>query len=293
MADSGVLNIRKPPGVTSRQVVNRVAKNVRGRRTKVGHAGTLDPLAQGVLVVCYGAATRLIEFVQQLPKSYTGEFELGKASDTEDAQGNVETLVAPPIPTRNELESAAAAWVGEKLQRPPAYSALKVDGVRAHQLARSGEEVVLEPRPVVVHSLRVERYEYPHFTLRVECGKGTYIRSLGRDIGAAIGGGAIMTSLIRTAIGDFRIENAIAYEQLRRETVRERSLEPLAAVAHLPLKHLANEQRDWIWSGGFLNDDSFEPNSLVAAIDETGELVSVLRQHESELRPYRNLKSVS
>src|SRR5690606_6420881 len=137
----GLLNINKPVGQTSRWVVDRVQRLV--RPAKAGHAGTLDPLASGVLVVCVGQATRLIDHVQQMPKRYRAEFLLGRTSDTEDTQGEVVELVDPPIPTHDAIIAAASQFVGEIMQRPPAYSALKVDGKRAYALARKGQAVEL------------------------------------------------------------------------------------------------------------------------------------------------------
>ncbi|MCR9120427.1 MAG: tRNA pseudouridine(55) synthase TruB [bacterium] len=289
-AISGLLNVRKPAGMTSRDVVNRVLACLPGRKNKVGHAGTLDPLAEGVLVICVGKATRLMEYVQQQSKAYTAVFELGKQSDTEDADGEIELLVDPPIPTHEQLLTAAAKWVGECLQRPPAYSALKVDGKRAHRLARAGAEVELAPRPIEVHSLQVAEYEYPFFKLHVECGKGTYVRSLGRDIAESLGSAVIMTNLVRTRIGDFQLDDCVAFETLNRDSLSEHMLPLLSAVNHLPVLPLHDDQRDWIWSGGFLRQTPHEQDTLVAAVDNDGTLISVLKQHETDLRPVRNMK---
>ncbi len=139
----GILNLHKPPGMTSRQAVDRIERLV--RPDKAGHAGTLDPLAEGVLVVCVGPATRLIEYVQQMRKSYRGTFQLGCDSDTEDITGQVHALPDPPIPSRAAIEQAATAFVGTIEQCPPAYSALKVAGRRAYALARAGHKVELAP----------------------------------------------------------------------------------------------------------------------------------------------------
>src|SRR5436309_1327485 len=147
----GLLNVEKPAGLTSRDVVNRVQRLVRPH--KVGHAGTLDPLATGVLVLAVGPATRLVEYIQQMPKMYQSAFLLGRTSDTEDIEGNVTELSEPPIPNRKEIVSAISSFVGTIEQRPPAYSALKVAGRPAYKLARRGEEPQLAPRPVVVHSI--------------------------------------------------------------------------------------------------------------------------------------------
>ena len=197
----GLLNVHKPAGITSRDVVNRIQRVV--RPVKVGHAGTLDPLATGVLVICLGSATRLIEYVQRMPKHYRGTFLLGRKSDTEDIEGEIEVLDAAPQPSIDEIHAALPQFVGTIRQRPPAYSALKVGGKRAYQLARAGQEVQLAARPIEVYSLSLQHYEYPEIVLDIQCGSGTYVRSLGRDLADGLGTGAVMSALERTAIGDF------------------------------------------------------------------------------------------
>ena len=149
---SGLLNVDKPAGMTSRDAVDLVQRLA--RPAKVGHAGTLDPLATGVLVICVGAATRLIEYVQRMPKRYVGTFLLGRSSTTEDIEGQVTLLSDPPIPAAAQIEAATEKFVGSLLQRPPAFSALKVAGKRAYDLARRGEAVELKPRPVEVYALK-------------------------------------------------------------------------------------------------------------------------------------------
>ena len=228
----GLLNIHKPYDVTSRDVVNRVQGLV--RPDKAGHAGTLDPLATGVLVVCVGAATRLIECVQELPKSYIATFLLGRQSETEDVEAPAVELVNPPVPSREEVEAKLPQFCGKILQRPPAYSALKVQGRRAYALARRGQAVELKPRPITIHQLGIVRYAYPELTLAVECGSGTYVRSLGRDIAAALGTAAVMSALERTAIGKFTVAQACPLEQLTAETLESWLLPPIRAVDHLP-----------------------------------------------------------
>ena len=156
---SGILNLAKPPGMTSRRALDVVGRLIRPNRA--GHAGTLDPLATGVLVICIGQATRLIEYVQQMPKTYEATFLLGRTSDTEDVEGTVVELIDPPVPTREQIDRAAAALVGDIMQRPPAFSALKVQGRRAYDLARAGEQVDLAPRPIQVYGIDVLAYDYP------------------------------------------------------------------------------------------------------------------------------------
>jgi tRNA pseudouridine(55) synthase len=156
---NGILTLNKPPGMTSRQAVDLVKRLV--RPAKVGHAGTLDPLACGVLVVAIGKATRLIEFVQQAPKRYQATFLLGRTSPTDDVEGEITELFDPPIPSRAEIERASQQFVGTIEQRPPAFSAIKVGGRRAYDLARGGRAVELAPRPVAVYEISVLAYEYP------------------------------------------------------------------------------------------------------------------------------------
>lgn len=273
----GLLNIKKPSGITSRDAVNQIVRLV-GKKTKVGHAGTLDPLASGVLVVCLGPATRLIDKVQEMPKRYLGTFLLGRTSDTEDIEGVVTELPDAPIPERAALEAAAAAMVGVIQQRPPAYSAVKVAGRRAYKLARRGEQPDLKPRPVTIHALEVVAYDYPQLTLDIRCGSGTYVRSLGRDLAERLGTGAVMSELTRTEIGDFRVEDACELEALTETNLTQQIQSPLRAVAHLPLVRLSVEQVVRIVHGRDVAIDSLSgnPAAELAAVDEGGKLVALL-----------------
>lgn len=214
----GFLNIDKPAGWTSRDVVNVVVK-LCPKGTKVGHAGTLDPLATGVLVVAIGRATRLIEYAQDGTKTYRGEFLLGRVSDTEDVEGKVTELADSPPISQAAMEALLPSFSGVLMQRPPAYSAIQVDGQRSYDRARRGEAVDLPARPVRIDSMELLSFDYPRFELRVVCGKGTYIRSLGRDIAEKLGSGAVMSQLRRLRVGAFAIEDAVALETLRAEGV--------------------------------------------------------------------------
>jgi len=238
----GMIVLYKPKGETSRTTLNRLQSAVRscchqGHKLRVGHAGTLDPLAEGVLIACVGEATKLIEVIQMLPKCYTGTFQLGVTSDTEDAEGTITTLPTPPQPTYDELKETIARFVGRIRQRPPAYSALKIAGKRAYQLARQGEHVELAAREIEVYRIDLVEYKYPIFRLKIECGSGTYVRSLGRDIGELLGSGAIMTALIRESIGPFSLADAVTPEMFndRQSAAWCERLVPLElGVAHLP-----------------------------------------------------------
>jgi tRNA pseudouridine55 synthase len=286
----GLLNINKPPGRTSRWVVDRVQRLV--RPAKAGHAGTLDPLATGVLVVCVGQATRLIDYVQQMPKRYRAEFLLGRSSSTEDVEGLVTELINPPVPSRSEVESAAAKFVGEIQQRPPAFSALKVAGQRAYKLARQGHAVELQPRPVTVHWLEVIDFDYPRLTLELQCSSGTYVRSLGRDLAESLGTSAVMSQLERTAIGKFRVEDAVDVATLNRENLAEHLISPWKTVDHLPVVQLNDIQLHAITHGLFIEHPVGQhelPRAEFAALDACGNLAAILhRRHDGLLGPVRN-----
>lgn len=237
----GVLNLDKPGGVTSRDVVNRVVRVV-GRRVKVGHAGTLDPLASGVLVVCLGAATRLIEYVQRQTKTYRTVVLLGCVSDTLDADGTITPVAEARAADIEAVRPAVATLVGTYLQRPPDFSALKVQGRRAYDLARAGESVELASRPVTIHAIEILAYAWPRLELNVVCEGGTYIRSIARDLGELLGCGGIVEVLVRTRIGSFTIEDAVDPETLAAETIAQAIQPPIAALTALPSARLSEEQ---------------------------------------------------
>jgi tRNA pseudouridine55 synthase len=228
----GLLNVDKPAGLTSRDVVNRV-QSLLPRKTRIGHAGTLDPLATGVLIVCVGAATRLVEYIQRMDKEYLAEFTLGAASDTDDALGQITpTPPVPPIPDQRAIESALRTFVGEILQTPPQFSAAKRDGRRAYKLARRGEEFSLSAKPVQIHAIELLGFQFPELRLRIHCGKGTYIRSIARDLGAVLGCGGYVRSLRRTRIGPFLAQNALQLDHLAADTLPFLPLEQ--ALSDLP-----------------------------------------------------------
>ncbi len=228
----GILLVDKPRGMTSRRAVDLAAKLV--QPTKVGHAGTLDPLAEGLLVLCLGSATRLIEFVQQMPKCYDARFRLGCFSPTEDLEGEVTEMPDAPIPSADELAAALPRFRGPIEQRPSEYSALKIGGRRACDLLRAGRAVELPPRPVTIYRLDLLEYRYPEMRLLIECSRGTYVRALGRDLAAALGTSAVMTALRRLRIGEFSVEAACDPTSLSRDQIAERLRPSREAVAHLP-----------------------------------------------------------
>jgi tRNA pseudouridine55 synthase len=271
----GLLNINKPVGMTSRRVVD-IAVRCAGTK-RMGHAGTLDPLASGVLVVCVGWATRLVPFVQERPKRYSAKFLLGRRSDTDDTTGDVVVVPGAPQPTRVQIESALRSFIGEIMQVPPQYSAVHVEGRRAHSLARSGTTFPLAARPVHVSRIDLVACEYPELTVNIECGSGTYIRAIARDLGNALGCGAVMSALVRERIGPFSLDNAVTIDELTSRPLNELLLPPLLAVAHLP-RHQASAAD----SGELLYGRSIEAperldqtSGLVALVNEAGQLLAL------------------
>jgi tRNA pseudouridine55 synthase len=208
----GILNIDKPAGRTSYSVV-AVVKRLTGER-RVGHAGTLDPAATGVLPVCLGQATRVIEFFTDTAKTYRAVVELGVATDTYDSSGKVTYRGDPSTVDRAALDSALVSFRGAIRQTPPMYSAVKHKGQPLYKLARAGVTVERKPRPVTVHRLELVAWQPPLATLDIECGKGTYIRSLAHDLGQALGCGAHLKSLVRTRCGVFDIKDSVSLPRL-------------------------------------------------------------------------------
>ncbi len=231
----GILNLAKPGGLTSHDVVKRVRAVARQRR--VGHAGTLDPMATGVLLVCLGRATRLIEYLQASPKRYRARLRLGVVTDTYDAEGTV-VEERPVMVDRETVEAALEPLRGSILQVPPMYSALKRGGRRLYELARQGVTVEREPRPVEVYRLELTVWQPPELVLDVTCSSGTYIRSLAYDLGQALGCGAHLTSLVRLASGDFRLEDAVPLGELTGERLPDLLLPLDAALRGYPTLHL-------------------------------------------------------
>ena len=281
----GILNVNKPPGWTSRDALNRVEGLV--RPLKAGHAGTLDPLAKGVLVVCVGAATRLLDYVQQMPKEYAATFLMGRRSASDDVDTDVELMVDAPRPSREEIEAGVPQFTGTIEQRPPAFSAVKVEGQRSYRLARRGDVVEHAARSVEVYQLAIVRYEYPELELAFRCSSGTYVRSLGRDLAAALGTHAVMSALVRTAVGGFRIEDAMDARGPDMERLRQYLQSPLAAVPQMPRMMLTDEQVFEVQHGGLIKTEALPAElqgvavEALAAIDGRGELIALMK----EVRP--------
>jgi tRNA pseudouridine55 synthase len=284
----GLLVLDKPAGITSRAALDRALRWF-PRGTRMGHTGTLDPLATGVLVLCLGGATRLAEYVQRMSKAYRSTFFLGARSDSDDADGTVTPVEGARAPTGPELLAGLASLIGNIEQVPPAFSAARVTGARAYDLARAGRAVDLAPRTVQVHGIDVLRYDYPRLEVEVRCGKGTYVRSLARDLGERLGCGAFVEALRRTRVGPFRAEDAVPLTQVFEESAARARLLPAAlAVGELPRVELGGADLARLRCGQAVAAPGPDGEE-VAVFDHGGELVAVAVRGRGALRPAKVL----
>lgn len=273
----GFINLDKPVGMSSREALDAVAKRLRYDR--LGHAGTLDPLASGVLVLAVERATRLISLVQDFPKRYVGTFRLGLVSDTQDSEGECREVAWQPF-SREQLQAIADEFIGERLQAPPLFSALKVNGQRAYKLGRRGADVQLPPRAITVHDLRILDVDPPVWSMEILCAKGTYVRTLGHDIGQRLGSNAVMTGLVRTSVGPFTIERSLKIPDIRRDRL-EQCLTPVEQIfPHWPTIELtATEVDELRYARLSSNLTARIPQAASKAILKTpgGEVAAILR----------------
>ncbi|MFZ0625027.1 MAG: tRNA pseudouridine(55) synthase TruB [Acidimicrobiia bacterium] len=283
----GFLVIDKPGGMTSTAVVTRV-KGATGAK-KVGHAGTLDPMATGMLVVALGRATRLIRYIQEQPKEYIAAAMFGVATDTLDSDGAVISR-EPMSFTLAELREVAERFVGTTHQVPPMVSALKHQGRRLYELARQGEVIEREARPVEIHELEISSVgsePYPEVRFRVVCGKGTYVRSLADDLAGALGGAAHLTELRRTRTGRLAIDrDGISFQAL--DHWRDRIIDPAQALDDLPAVTVGAETRRGVCNGmPFVGGEmvGMPEDSAVRVLDAEGVLLAVYRRRGDQARP--------
>ena len=270
----GLLNIDKPAGMTSRDVVNRVQRLV--KPVKVGHAGTLDPLATGVLLVCLGPATRLVSHLHRFSKTYVAEFLLGCTSATDDTEGELQSLDKAPVLTAAQIEAALPQFRGRTTQIPPAHSAVKIQGRPAYKRARRGEQVDIKPREVDIHRLELVAFATDRMTLEIECSSGTYIRSLGRDLGRTLQSGAVMSALRRTRIGPFDVESAVSYSDLTQDRLGELILPARLAVQDCPAYVVDDDDVQRLRNGRcIVQRDPVVSDAAVALVDRNGELIAL------------------
>lgn len=226
----GLVNLYKPVGRSSAQYVYRL-RPILGIR-KVGHAGTLDPFADGVLLACLGKATKLVERLMDLPKKYRTTLRLGVTNASFDTEYPFEPVVDAAVPDRVQVDAAVSALIGEIQQTPPAFSAMRVGGVFSYKLAKKGKAPELAARPVRIYDITVNRYEYPQLELAISCGRGTYIRAIARDLGESLGCGAVCESLTRLAVGPFTSDDALRFEGASPLEVREAIL-PISTIREM------------------------------------------------------------
>ena len=275
----GILLVDKPTGCTSHDVVDAVRRRLQPRR--VGHAGTLDPLASGLLVVAVGPATRFLQYLPLAPKVYVGEVTFGVETATMDAEGEAVAEQEPPADLESHIRNALPDFIGLIQQIPPMYSAIKKDGKPLYTYARAGQEVERKPRTVHIDSLDLVSLEGPVATVRVVCSGGTYVRSLANDLGRKVGCGAHLSALRREAVGRFRVDQALDLDSVAVE-----KLIPLkAALPPLPLVSLDADQTLRIREGRQVEVDGFDSAILVGLTDPKGAVLGIARTLGHALQP--------
>jgi tRNA pseudouridine55 synthase len=281
----GFLNIDKPLGMTSHDVVTKV-RRVAGMK-RVGHAGTLDPLATGVLIVCLGNATRLSEYVMDSIKRYRARVHLGVTTATYDAEGDVLLRCDASHITPENVQAALGRFLGDIQQIPPMYSAIKQGGRKLYELARAGETVEREARPVRIDALTVSEWQPPQFTLDVTCSAGTYIRSLAYDIGEALGVGAHLAGLVRTASGNFTLETAVPPDTLvTADDWRQYLIAPADVLSDWPAVSLNAAEVERVRQGQAI-DGAQSADGLALGYAPDGTLIGLLRADGSLWRPHK------
>jgi tRNA pseudouridine55 synthase len=283
---NGVLPIDKPAGPTSHDIVARARRALGVRR--IGHTGTLDPFASGLLLLCIGPSTRLAEYLSAQSKSYSARMILGVSTDTDDLQGTpIARSEAWRDLTTDQLIGAFAQQKGELEQIPPQYSAKKIDGERMYDIARRGDSVELVAARVTVHDLRITRVELPEVDFEVDCSTGTYIRSIARDVGALLGVGGHLVSLRRTRIGTVRVEDALPLDELTDVSAGvSRLIAPAAAVGEMPTAELDAAQTAAIRMGKSIDIAVKAPEATpVALIGIDRDLIGIGERIGARLQP--------
>lgn len=285
----GILNINKPTGMTSHDVVAKVRKLLKQRR--VGHAGTLDPAASGVLPICVGQATRVAEYLSESGKAYQATIIFGAVTDTYDSEGTIIRTASTEGLTHAAIEAMLATMLGEQMQVPPRYSAIKLQGQPAYKRARAGEEVAMEARPITIYKLEIIDWQAsptPTLTLAVECSKGTYIRSLAYDLGEKLGCGAYLGALVRTRSGPFTLTESITLEQLAQAAEQgtiEAFLHPAdKALGQYPALVLDETTTERVRHGNAFRideeTDALSEQTLARVYDDKGQFMAIAEWDE-------------
>jgi len=280
----GIFNINKATGMTSHDVVAIIRKHLKQKR--VGHAGTLDPLASGVLPICVGQATRVAEYLSESGKAYQADINFGTATDTYDAEGTITATASTADLTLNMIQETLEQFRGPQMQNPPLYSAIKIQGQPAYKRARAGEVIVLEPRPIVIHLLEILEWIPPRLTLAIECSKGTYIRSLAHDLGMQLGCCAYLEALVRTRSGPFTLSDSITLEQFA-DAVETNSIQhysfPLdKALEQYPAIKLDVETAERIKHGNTFNNLVANNSGLARVYGTNGAFIAIAEWNEEQ-----------
>lgn len=285
---AGFLNLNKPLGLTSHDVVAQVRRHYRKRAEsrKVGHAGTLDPQADGVLVVCLGAATRLSEYIMRGRKIYHAEITFGATTSSYDAAGEILEIKPAGRLSLPDIQRVLPQFIGEIEQIPPMHSAIKVGGKKLYELARQGKTIERKPRAVTIHAIVALSWRSPVLELEIECGSGVYIRSLAHDLGEALGVGAYLSSLTRTASGAFKIGDSLSLDSIT--TTGEwlhQLVPPYVALAEYTRVNLHTEDIESLRQGRFIRRPPELADHTVFAFDRANRLVAVLETRAELWKP--------
>jgi len=272
----GILNIHKAIGMTSHDVVAKIRKMLQQKR--VGHAGTLDPAASGVLPICVGQGTRVAEYLSESGKAYSAEILFGTVTDTYDSEGAILRTSDTTTLTLTQIEEMLPQFLGPQMQMPPLYSALKLQGQPAYKRIRAGEDITLTARPITLHELRILDWQAPRLTLAVDCSKGTYIRSLAYDLGERLGYGAHLAALVRTRSGPFTLSESVTLEQVA-EAVEQGTIAQLLTSAdtvlqHYPALHLDAPTVERVLHGNSFSYDA-PPAELARVYDTRGQFLAI------------------
>ncbi|MYD11398.1 MAG: tRNA pseudouridine(55) synthase TruB [Chloroflexi bacterium] len=289
-APAGFLNLNKPLNMTSHDVVAAIRRRCRDSsgKMKVGHAGTLDPLADGVLIICLGAATRLSEYMMRSRKVYRAQVAFGASTDTYDAEGAVVARRDPSQLKLDDIRAALPQFIGEIRQVPPMYSAVKVKGKKLYELARAGKTIARAERAVTVHSIEVISWDSPRLALEIQCGAGTYIRSLANDLGEALEVGAYLAGLTRIASGAFRLDESITLDAaLGDEDWTRHIVSPYDALADKARVALAADDIERVQQGQMIDRPSGVQAATVFAFDADQQLAAVLEALDDAWKPHK------